>query len=206
MIVTDFSYGKFSEVNHLNSNFRPEINKIKMTIDVISPLKVYKRIYPIVMRQFHDLFPNLQNHDCCREKASGIQEHRDSPEEFMNYALNILHLMEHVIIDIQCTITKMKKCSGITCNYHKPPNRFDIFVECIDKATGYSSASMVSELVQLLLNHNRYYGEEHQLSDFEHIITKKTADDAISHNSTLLHDYCSYIDQIMLNPQEFMKN
>ena len=162
MIVIDYAYGKFSEVNHLNSNFRPGINKIKMTIDVISPREVYRKIYPIAIRQFHDLFPNLRNHDCCQEKASGVEECADLTNGTQNYALNILHLMEHVIIDIQCTITKMKKCSGITCNYHKPPNRFDIFVECIDKKIGYASASKVSELVQQLLNYNRYYGEENQ--------------------------------------------
>ncbi len=206
MIVIDYAYGKFSEVNHLNSNFRPGINKIKMTIDVISPHKIYKKIYPIVIQQFHDLFPNLRNHDCCQAKASGIGEHEDNTEGSDKYALNILHLMEHVIIDIQCTITKMKKCSGITCNYHKPPNRFDIFVECIDKPIGYASASNVSELVQQFLNYNRYYGEEHQLRDFEHIIRRNASHNAISHSSTQLHDFCSYIDQIMLNPQEFMKN
>ncbi|MBD3290799.1 hypothetical protein GF337_18475 [candidate division KSB1 bacterium] len=203
MIIIDHAYGKFPEINHLNSNFRQDINKIKMTIEVISPQKIYRKIYPIVQQQFHTLFPNLRNHDCCVDKTIGFKKHTDSLHGATNYALHILHLLEHVLIDIQCSITKMKKCSGITCNYHKPRNRYDIFVECIDKTVGYAAASTASESVQQLLNYNRYYGVSQQLTDFERVITSKNA---LSKNSIFSHDYCSYVEKIMLNPQEFMKN
>jgi hypothetical protein len=151
MVVIDFQYNKFTEINHLNKNFIPGVNKLKLTIDVVSSSNVYENAYPIVASQFKTMFPNLKKHLCCYEKMS--QGFEDRTEEKI---IDTIHFIEHVIIDIQCSVSKMKICSGITCNYYQPRNRYDIFVECIDERVGFFAAQFTTDIVQRLLNNDRF--------------------------------------------------
>lgn len=44
--------------------------------------------------------------------------------------LALAHLIEHAIIDIQCSITDQPRCSGFTGGHREPPDRYDLMVEC----------------------------------------------------------------------------
>jgi|GEM_PF-2432384 len=154
MVVIESQYALFQEVNHLNKNFIPGINKMRLTIDTISSDENYQRAYPAIVKQFVQLFPRLKKHSCCYSKIgqSDFTNEQLVPivhEE--NYALDIIHIIEHVIIDLQCSLSGMKICSGITCNYKEPRNRFDIFVECIDQKIGLNAALSAIEMVQRIL-------------------------------------------------------
>jgi hypothetical protein len=156
MIIVDIDYKHFSEVNHLNKNFIPGVNKLKLTIDAISSSRIYQQCYPIIAAQFNVLFPNLKKHLCCYEKLNNDFIKKAQQNDTMDSITDIIHLIEHVIIDIQCSVSKMKICSGITCNYYEPRNRYDIFVECIDDQIGYYGAQLAIELVIRMLNNDRF--------------------------------------------------
>ncbi len=44
--------------------------------------------------------------------------------------LAFAHLLEHVVIDLQCEVTGESRCSGITGEHRATPGRFDLIVEC----------------------------------------------------------------------------
>lgn len=201
MIVVDIQYNAFSEVNHLNQNFIPGVNKLKLTIDAISSTKVYQDTYHIIAAQCSQLFPNLRNHLCCYEKLDKeLTNHNHENKESHDYVTDIIHLIEHVIIDVQCSISKMKICSGITCNYYEPRNRYDIFVECIDEQVGYYAAQLAIELICRILNSDRfiinYAFPEQTKSIFETSFNTVPFD----------YDFPSYITNYVFNDLHLKKN
>lgn len=154
MIVIESQYAMFQEINHLNKNFIPGMNKMRLTIDTISPEHNYQRAYPAIVKQFVQLFPRLKKHSCCYSKI-GQNDFNNDDLDFKinaeNCILDIIHIVEHVIIDLQCSLTNMKICSGITCNYKQPRNRYDIFVECVDQKIGLNAALTAIEMVQRII-------------------------------------------------------
>ena len=157
MNIIDTQYGKFEEVNHLNKNFLPDTNKMRLTIDTISSKEAYEQIYPMVLKQFTQLFPRLKKHSCCNisSKEGGQNRNINGPlSRTNNYFIDVIHLIEHVMIDLQCSLSGIKICSGITCNFRNPRNRYDIFIECVDEQVGYYSAQLTIDIVQRLLSNN----------------------------------------------------
>jgi hypothetical protein len=75
------------------------------------------------------------------------------------------HLMEHMIIDLQSNITGMDSCSGITCGYKNPPNRFDMFVECKDQTVGLFSVLFTTDVFARLLERGNITRRYHYLID-----------------------------------------
>ncbi len=51
-------------------------------------------------------------------------------------ALALAHLLEHAVIDFQCSILRERRCSGVTAARRAPPGRFDLMVECGDPDVG----------------------------------------------------------------------
>jgi len=154
MVVIESQYAQFQEIDHLNTNFIPGIHKMRLTIDTISSEDNYRRAYPAIVKQFVHLFPRLKQHSCCYSKIGQSDLiHGDSIPMIHegNCILDIIHIVEHVIIDLQCSLSGMKMCSGITCNYKEPRTRYDIFVECIDQKVGLSAALTAVEMVQKIL-------------------------------------------------------
>jgi len=200
MIIVNYQYQKFSEVNHLNKNFIPNVNKLKLTVDVVSPAQAYKEIYPAVAAQFKHLFPNLKQHQCCNKNTIDAI---NSIDEHNNFILNVIHLMEHIIIDIQCTISHMKICSGVTCNYYEPSNRYDIFVECIDERVGYYAVQLVFDLVHNLLSNNRILPSYEINLEDRLIPVQFTHHDAFQLKNKNLH---SYFKNTILNAENVIKN
>ena len=195
MVVIDFQYNDFSEINHLNKNFVPGVKKLKLTIDVLSSSKVYEKAYPIISSQFKLLFPNLKKHLCCYEKiADGFDEHSEGK------IIDTIHFIEHVIIDIQCSVSKMKICSGITCNYYQPRNRYDIFVECLDERVGFFAAQHTTEIVQRILNNDRYIPNMNSQQQLQ--LPHETHIDFSSMN----YDFPTYISASLLDNHDLFKN
>lgn len=61
------------------------------------------------------------------------------------------HLLEHLIADLQCTLTGIKSCSGITCAWKKPEQRFDLFVRSDDPRIGIFAACFGANLINNFL-------------------------------------------------------
>lgn len=101
-------------------------------------------------------FPTLADHRCCganslRESLFGGGRRRGCSVTDRDPGVDAAHLLEHLIIDIQHYVGRMRICSGVTCAYHDPPDRYDIFVECPEEKVGLLSASIaVGVLVDLM--------------------------------------------------------
>jgi len=160
MQVVDTKYGLFPEVNHLNSRFVPNRPRLKLTVDMLYPEEHYVESFPYLAQKLVELFPTLRHHRCCEEDsppACGEQV----PIRTTGQAIDVVHLIEHVIIDLQCRITSMDMCSGITCHYWSPGNRYDIFVECVDEKVGLFSARLAVDLVGSCLRRKSVDEEYH---------------------------------------------
>jgi len=52
---------------------------------------------------------------------------------------------------VQHYIARMRTCSGVTCAWTSPRDRYDIFVECLDETVGRTAAGIAVDLVEDLL-------------------------------------------------------
>ena len=149
MKIIDKDFGRFQDVEHLNKRFIHGRTKQKITIDVVSPEEDYKEAYDILEQEVQKLFPALQKHDC----GTNTEEHHEVKGPFNKFqgVIDIVHVIEHIMIDLLCTLTDMKMCSGITCRYWKPSNRYDIFVEStnqkVSSFAAYFATTFVREII-----------------------------------------------------------
>ena len=150
--IKEITYGEFPEISDLNPRFKPGSRKVKMVLDIQLPTVSGDMGLSMILLKLMKLLPTLEKHqcgehlfDCLKSDTKGHQlSHPDK-------VTDIAHLIEHVIIDLQARVTGMDSCSGITCGYKNPYNRFDLFVECKDKKVGLFSAFFTVDLFGNLL-------------------------------------------------------
>ncbi|MDZ7261960.1 MAG: hypothetical protein ONB05_07640 [candidate division KSB1 bacterium] len=157
MRIVQTEYGEFPEISHLNKRFVPGRKKQKITLDVLSSRERYQQVYPKILDQFNEFFPSLRHHDCCYQGSSPEKRGYSFNGPFKQFSgiIDVVHIIEHVVIDLQCSISRMPICSGITCHYWEPANRFDIFVECIDENVGLFSGLLAVDMIKTLLDKER---------------------------------------------------
>lgn len=118
------------------------------------------------LQDLETAFPSLSRHRCCGEnslrdsffrrghrRACAVEDH--------DPGVDVAHLTEHLMIDIQHFVGRMTICSGVTCAYREPRNMYDIFVECPEEKVGLLSASVATGLVNNLLS-GREPGDGHR--------------------------------------------
>ncbi|RMD96565.1 MAG: hypothetical protein D6814_11165 [Calditrichaeota bacterium] len=135
MKLISLQHGRFSEIDQLNGNFRKEFLKLKITLDTLSPQKFYLDRFPGLMFTLIEILPNLRHHHCSHGDNEHLSREYDlshliTPIKIIGDTIDTVHLLEHMILELQCQISEMQVCSGLTCNYWEPENRYDIFVEC----------------------------------------------------------------------------
>lgn len=159
MKIVSLAYGKFLTVSQLHRNFQSGVKRLKVTLDLVDS-RDYKNNFSHIYTQLLTIMPTLARHKCCENwtgtrTVSQIAPKLTSgiPIKKMGDMSDYAHLIEHVIIDLQCHIGDMKICSGITCGYQFPKYRFDLFVECNDKKIGGFAANLAVHLVEYLREH-----------------------------------------------------
>ena len=96
--------------------------------------------------------PSFGRHECRGEQAYHVflggarqnpaaNRRASFPEPFEG-CLALAHLIEHAIIDFQCTVTRQKRCSGVTGAHREPANFYDVIVECSDLRIGKTCLSL----------------------------------------------------------------
>jgi len=161
--IQEISYGEFREISDLNPRFRPGSKKVRIVLDVHTPDTDPDGLdLPSVFVRLRHLLPSLERHQCGERLFDHLKSGKRSFQgEQLEQSTDIAHIMEHVIIDLQSKITGVNLCSGITCGYKDPDNRFDLFVECEDKNVGVFSALFAADLLDRLLSKRcvsrRYY-------------------------------------------------
>ena len=154
MKIINISYGKFPAISYLHRNFQNGMKRLRVTLEVNGDFEKNGN-FSSVFNKLLTILPTLAQHKCC-ENWAGPQ-----PAPKLSSGISIkkvgdntdfAHLVEHVMIDLMCNVGKMHLCSGITCGYESPRNRFDLFVECPQKRIGIYSANLAVFLVDQLLS------------------------------------------------------
>ncbi|HEU4401788.1 MAG TPA: hypothetical protein VFT43_06755, partial [Candidatus Polarisedimenticolia bacterium] len=155
--VVTVAYGPLPRARSLNPRFSPGRPLLMATVDIEwrpdDPLATVARLE---QRLLH-LSPRFARHECrgleryhvfararpSSPEASGSGTARpgadaspnDGPDSF-EAALALAHLIEHAVIEFQCTITGERRCSGATAARRSPAGRFDLLVESLDPLVG----------------------------------------------------------------------
>lgn len=175
MEILAILYGQFPEVLKLYSRFQPGVAQIKMVID-IEPSGGFERAkFLKVFGELSEFFPTITQHSCCEEWQSlplYLEEESGVSVKRVGECADVAHLIEHVIVDMQVRIGGMSKCSGLTCGWKKPDNRFDLFIECTNARIGLFAAQYAVHLVSTILNKSGLSPRHRYVLELaEHLIT-----------------------------------
>lgn len=158
MQIRRIQYARVPQIRLLNHNFRPERKHLVVTLDVDGYQPPATNDFLTIYHGLSDLFPTLHKHSCCEEWENTplfLNEEEGVSIKWVNEPADVAHLVEHVIVDLQCAITSMRICSGITCGHREPENRFDLFVECDDPRIGAFAAHFATYLVSAMFSKPR---------------------------------------------------
>jgi len=150
MHIRRIQYARVPRIGMLNHNFDPDRRHLVVTLDVEGYVSPPANDFHTIYHALSDLLPTLSQHRCCEEWENTplfLNEDEGVSLKWVNEVADVAHLVEHVIVDLQCAITDMTKCSGITCGHKDPENRFDLFIECDDPTVGAFSAHFANYLV-----------------------------------------------------------
>jgi hypothetical protein len=158
MQIIRIQYARVPRIRMLNHRFRPDVNHLVVTLDVNGYAPPASNGFVKIYHALAELFPTLSRHSCCEEWENTplfLHEEPGVPIKSVGEVADVAHLVEHVIVDLQCAISGMRQCSGITCGHRSPENRFDLFVECLDPRVGAFAASFATSLVAVMLTRSR---------------------------------------------------
>lgn len=153
MKVVSISHGKFGSINYLHRNFRGDVKKLRVTLEV-KENGTKSANFSFIFGELVGLMPSLAQHKCYEnwmgaspapELSSGIQFKK------IGHNTDLAHLVEHLMIDLICNVGKLRLCSGLTCGYKSPKGRFDIFVECPERRMGVFAVNLAVYFVNALL-------------------------------------------------------
>jgi len=148
--VGGLDHGPFPEAAPLNPRFRPNVPRVRLTLEVGNALCGSLRRLDVRAREsLLDLCPGLAEHECALGKDS-IQQllwagtGDGDPED----SLAAAHLIEHVALDLLGAISKAPGASGAACAYRGEARRCDVFVECADAPLGRAVALLSAAAVR----------------------------------------------------------
>jgi hypothetical protein len=172
--IKEITYGEFPEISNLNPRFRTDSQKVKVTLDIQVAEAADLPDFSFIVGKLFRLLPTLKTHQCGEHLFDNLKLDGKTPRSSHHFSAcncrldivtDIAHLMEHVIIDLLSNITRMPSCSGITCGYREPGNRFDMFVECRDKNVGWFSINFAADIIRRLLESGNLPKSAHRLLD-----------------------------------------
>jgi len=161
MKILAIAYGHFPKVFKLYSRFQPDVGHLKVVLDDVPSDGFDQADFVATYRQLATFFPSITEHSCCEEWESAplfIREEQGVSIKRVGESADVAHLIEHVIVDMQVNIGGMQRCSGLTCGWRDPENRFDLFVECIDSRIGLFAAQFAVYLVSRMLSKRKLSG------------------------------------------------
>jgi len=148
IVAIALEFGFFPEITPLNPRFVAGHRRLKLTLD-IETLAGPSGLAAGMWEALRAAFPLLSRHRCGdhrTEETFAAGGHIRTPSRTDD--VEIAHLLEHLVIDCQHEIAGMKSCSGVTCAYKIPRNRFDLFIE----SPGPDVSRLCVALAMALLN------------------------------------------------------
>jgi hypothetical protein len=158
MQIIRIQYARVPRIQMLNHRFRPDVNHLIVTLDVTGYEPPASNSFLKIYQALAELFPTLSRHSCCEEWENTplfLHEEPGVSIKSVGEVADVAHLVEHVIVDLQCAVSGMHQCSGITCGHRSPENRFDLYVECLDPRVGVFAAMFATSLVTAMLTRSR---------------------------------------------------
>jgi hypothetical protein len=137
-------------VTRLNPSFRPGVPRLRLTLSIAAG----GRRTPVAafLESMSAFLPSLSLHRCCGN--NDLQESFFQREQRKGCAVgdaddgvDLAHLLEHVLIDLLHHVGRLKRCSGVTCAWTSPKDRFDVFVESDEEKLGRACAGIGLDLV-----------------------------------------------------------
>ena len=144
--IANLAYEPSSVAASLNPRFAPDSCLLRATLDIRwdepDPFMAISHLEEELLA----FSPSFGRHECRGDQAYHVflggarqnpsaNPHTDLSGPF-DGCLAFAHFIEHAIIDFQCTVTRQKRCSGVTGAYREPAQFFDVIVECPDLRIG----------------------------------------------------------------------
>lgn len=153
--IAKVDYGPFADAPRLNPKLSPTHPLLLATLDIRwdpeDPVAQIARLE----RSLLAISPRFVKHECRGPDAyhvfrgdgdggdaSGSETAPPPGPDKIEGRLALAHLIEHAVIDFQCAITSVRRCSGITAAYRTRKDRFDLMVECPDRRVGRASLAL----------------------------------------------------------------
>lgn len=153
MRIVSLNFGRFPELEGLSILFKHSCLKLNLVIDVFVP-EGKELNFEHVYKKVADFLPNLRKHKCWANLLGGSvfnDGKKGLPFQSVGGITDVAHLVEHMIIDLQATVGQMKSCTGLTCGYQDPSDRFDLFIECKDKKVATFCSNLAVKMMRELL-------------------------------------------------------
>lgn len=197
-------YGDFPDVEKLYSRFNRGLNKIKVVVDVDENSDCSRESFLDLYRSMAGIFPSISKHSCCEGWESAplyAASEQGVAVKRIGELADFPHLLEHLMVDVQCNVGQMPSCSGITCGWKKPESRFDLFVECADPRIGIFAACFAANLMNNFIAGNPIEDDAHLLLEVASMISifPETKEEIVKLASALsesVENISSAIDQL----------
>ena len=160
-------YGPFPEAPRLNPKLSPELPLLLATLVIAWEPDDAPQAIARLEESLIAFSPRFRSHECRgadryhvfrhggsgEAKRDGNSGHRGASAHRNGYSgpLALAHLLEHALIDFQCSITGLKRCSGATAQRADADNRFDVMVECPDPRAGRCCLGLAIAWLQMAL-------------------------------------------------------
>ena len=146
--VTKIDCGPYPAAPNFNPKISPTAQLLFVTLEILTlpshPIDVLRRLESSLLA----ISPRFLKHECRGPDAYHVFRGNGHPSDKtgkgngLEPALAIAHLIEHAVIDFQCAITGLKRCSGITAAFRGHRRRFDLMIECPDSRVGRCSLAL----------------------------------------------------------------
>ncbi len=173
MKIIEIEWGEFPQVDHLNPKFIPGSTRLKATLE-ISFNDLERGELKNHIQELTQLFPSFSKHRCANEHGLSTSFQPKPGLQQVDKATDVAHLIEHMVIDLQCSLSRMRSCSGITCAYWSPENRYDLFVECASPKVGIFALRFAKEIVEEILAEDKFGPKYKKILQLARFIQKNT--------------------------------
>lgn len=144
------AFAPFPEAEALNPRFQAGHAKLRLIVDAEPVPDLPDRS---LLARLLAAFPGLARHHC-QVRDVGAPRHARARGIVLvegETTANQAHLLEHLLLEMLGFLDRVPRLSGVTCAYTSPPERCDVFVECVDPESGGMAARVAADVMNAAL-------------------------------------------------------
>ncbi|MEW5806486.1 MAG: hypothetical protein AB1756_03920 [Acidobacteriota bacterium] len=143
----------YPEIIHLNPQFNPKIKLLRATILIDWKEDQKRKKIERLITKMAEISSTIHMHRCSDDGVylPFAKQGKKKKKKSFDGDVALAHLIEHLTIDFLCFVTELRKCSGVTCAFRRPRNKFDLFIESIEVLPCIFSFSLAVSAVDALL-------------------------------------------------------